>query len=85
MARLLQLFLFACVLATAMALGSAAESTAPSGTINLAQSNAPATPAKPFFDPLLMYNPYMWMYWNPMMWLYWNPMMWMYYPYMMWW
>ena len=40
-------------------------------------------PAKPFYDPLLMFNPYMWMYWNPYMWMYWNPMMWMYYPYMM--
>ena len=77
MARLLQLFIFACALATALALGSLPDATAPPSAINLAQASSATAPAKPFFDPLLMYNPYMWMYWNPMMW--------MYYPYMMWW
>lgn len=59
MARLLQLFLFACVLATTLALTSPPDATAPPSAINLAQSSSAAAPAKPFFDPLLMYNPYM--------------------------
>ena len=59
MARLLQLFIFACALATALALGSLPDATAPPSAINLAQASSATAPAKPFFDPLLMYNPYM--------------------------
>jgi hypothetical protein len=89
--RTLLVVLFALVVScSALAAAPEAEASTRSA-INLAQS-APAAapagaaaPAKPFYDPLLMYNPYMWMYWNPYMWMYWNPMMWMYYPYMMWW
>ena len=59
MARL-QLALFCAMLAVALALG-AAPAEVP-GSINLAQgtaATAATAPAKPFFDPLLMYNPYM--------------------------
>ena len=59
LARLLQLFIFACALTTALALGSSPDATAPPSAINLAQASSAAAPAKPFFDPLLMYNPYM--------------------------
>ena len=90
--RLLNLFLLVAALAVASGSQATIQAEAvpadvvkPAGTISLAQSSTAAAPTKPFYDPLLMYNPYMWMYWNPYMWMYWNPMMWMYYPYMMWW
>ena len=56
MARLLQLFIFACALATALSLTAPADASA---AINLAQASSATAPAKPFYDPLLMYNPYM--------------------------
>ena len=57
MSRLI-LLVFALVMASAIALEAAPELDT-THTVNLAQSSAPAAPAKPFFDPLLMYNPYM--------------------------
>lgn len=65
MARFLRLCLFATVLAMAVALESAPKPQTAHNTINLATAAAGATPAspvaaaKPFYDPMLMYNPYM--------------------------
>ena len=65
MQKLFKLFL--CLAALAVAGASQATLQAdpataaqqPAGTLNLAQGATAAAPAKPFYDPLLFYNPYM--------------------------